>query len=65
VNFQGDGRQTKSYFRMVGRPIIKSMLVSIVLAIRDCSSSVILLKFIKEKQVEHFIFIANYHSMSC
>ena len=56
---------TKSCFRMVGRPIIKSMLVSIVLAIRDCSSSVILLKFIKQKQVEHFIFIANYHSMSC
>jgi len=51
---------TKSCFRMVGRPLIKSMLVSIVLAIRHGSSSVILLKFIKQKQVEHFILIANY-----
>jgi hypothetical protein len=40
--------------------MIKSMLVSIVLAIRHGSSSVILLKFIKRKQVEHFILIANY-----
>ena len=56
----------------VGRPIMKSMLISIVLAIRHGSSSVILLKLIKQKEVEHFILIANYrictipcHADSC
>jgi len=42
---------TKSCFRMVGRPMIKSMLVCIVLAIGHSSSSVILLSLLNNSKL--------------
>jgi hypothetical protein len=42
---------TKSCFRMVGRPMIKSMLVSIVLAIRHGSSSVVCLSLLNKSKL--------------
>ena len=51
---------TKSCFRMVGRPMIMSMLVLIVLAIRRCSSSVLCLSYLNKSKLNTSFLIANY-----